>query len=145
MREHLFRAKRADNGEWIEGDLVHSKTTSRGVITEIYTLDFRHEVLPETVGEYTGRKDLKGRKVFEGDIVRGVWLNQVCESRIIGRDKIRIAHNERRCSVVGFDSFEGYYVHEQSGNQSDIHLFQVSEIEVIGNIHENPELLEAKS
>ncbi len=34
MREHLYCGKRVDNGEWVEGDLVHSKTTSRGVITD---------------------------------------------------------------------------------------------------------------
>lgn len=65
----LFKAKRADNGDWIRGDLVHSKTTSRGVITEIYTLNARYEVDPATVCIHIGKHDGEGMDAFIGDVV----------------------------------------------------------------------------
>ncbi len=65
----LFKAKRADNGEWIRGDLVHSKTTSRGVIREIYTLKARYEVDPATVCIHIGKQDGEGIDAFIGDVV----------------------------------------------------------------------------
>lgn len=67
---YIFRGKRKDNGEWIEGNLVYSQTTTRGVITEIYTLEMTYEVIPETVGQCTGLKYKDDKLMFEGDIAR---------------------------------------------------------------------------
>ena len=57
LRLILYRAKRLDNGEWVYGDLIHTKTKSRGVIAEISTLVMFYGIDPETFGEYTGLTD----------------------------------------------------------------------------------------
>ena len=128
---YLFRGKRKDGQGWIEDDLVHTRTTTQGVVTEIYTLDMSYEVDPETVGQCTGLKDKNGKLIFEGDII----VTDIFNTPEI---KYTIAYNKEIAAFIGeyrkgcikyFTTFDG-----------DSNCF-----EVIGNIHDNPELLEAKA
>ena len=73
MREILFRGKRTDNGEWVEGDLRHGgyylNDPDVYILVPFADTVINYPVDPETVGQYTGATDISGRRVFEGDIM----------------------------------------------------------------------------
>ena len=134
VRTIIFRGKRIDNGEWVEGNLfVPDKVDFRKPPTEILMgtniVRISYEVDPETVGQYTGLKDKNGKRVFEGDI---------CQHEKTGRT----------ISVSWHGTMAGYV---WSKRIEDSHLFDFGELfrvhdkyAVIGNIHDNPELLEVR-
>lgn len=129
MREILFRGKRTDNGEWIEG--FYS--------TEEYNLNIRKieyipriqiigkcvslGVLPETVGQYTGLTDKTGKRIYEGDIVRyGDTIHRVVFEQRNGTAYFGLIYSPIETLPFG-------------------HYQDLKQIEVIGNIYDNPELL----
>ena len=138
MREILFRGKRIDNGEWIEGHLIRHEDR-RARICESHTDIFcyekdrsiiqtvAHEVDPYTVGQYTGLKDKNGKRIFEGDIVRAtIERAEGCQSPR--------TENGVFCGTPIFSPF--------SNELSMSGLIEDYCFEVIGNVHDNPELLE---
>lgn len=137
MREILYRAKRTDDGEWAYGYYFYDNFQDKAFITfgnncfkiDNYSMSFDREcpnkrilsafeVIPKTVGQYTGLTDKNGTKIFEGDII-----------------KIR---NKTRYVFFGVCR----YRHTNYGEYAvDLSVKDGSNCEVIGNIHDNPELL----
>ncbi len=136
MREILFRGKRIDNGEWVEGyytkklcgeyinnqfmesekDFIVTYFSSGGITS--------HEVIPESVGQYTGLTDKNGVKIFEGDII----------SAYNGRIKGPVIFDKRGLAFGVPNGPNEIY-------QFSMNFLESKDIKVIGNIHDNPELL----
>lgn len=136
-REILFRGKWRDNGEWEYGSLVIAKDAideqQRTYILE--DADFYGygeftgvcDVDPATIGQYTGLTDKNGEKIFEGDIVE-CWSEGVCAQGTVQQNKgglwiIYPAWQKRIMWGLCPDEYGG------------------TDVEIIGNIHDNPELL----
>lgn len=117
MREILFRGKRIMNDEWVEGYYSkYSYERWRGDF--ICDSDFDYTVYPETVGQYTGLTDKNGNKIFEGDIVRDKTSGVAGKIVYCNESAMFIKKAVLRSSL---------------GNPFSL--------EVIGNIHDNPQLL----
>jgi uncharacterized phage protein (TIGR01671 family) len=145
MREIEFRGKRIDNGEWVYGNYAYAKlaqskdeklTDAHAIVPFIFYEDDtpieEAIVLPETVGQYTGLKDKNGVKIFEGDII-SVFDKQTKRQGIYEI----IWECEDLCWNNGFS------VNNISGYSCITHICEsdASNAEVIGTIHDNPELL----
>ncbi len=130
MRELLFRGKRKDNGEWAEGSLLYDSEQNEGFIAEDFEdrAAYLREVIPETVGQYTGLTDKNGKKIFEGDIILYSW-----------RD-----NKDKKPFYIEF--FDGEFRATPKNIANDIWSIRICgyacDSEVIGNIHDKPELLE---
>ena len=152
MREILFKAKRVENGEWIEGYyykvqetvycfkkdyeknpvpihhfIIFTRTTDWGLPMQVY----QTEIIPETLCQFTGLCDKNGKKIWENDIcdrkekypevvkmANGDWT----------LDYSYVSHKERGACYCNL----GFYAEERKC------------VEVIGNIFDNPELLEVQ-
>lgn len=148
MREILFRAKRTDNGEWINGYYVrqdetsycfkedyesHPENTKHYIAFDMQTdwgLPNRHivtEIDPETLCQYTGLTDKNGKKVFIGDIIR---CSKGCPHEVIWLQEYGGTYIGGMPAVYLSDLFKGYA--------------WTGEEEKIGNIFDDPELLKGE-
>lgn len=122
MREILFRGKRIDGSEWIEGDLIHSLgRTYCGIFAE--TLG---QVDANTVGQYTGLTEADGTRIFEGDIVSGLFRFGMKKNALVTFKDGAFGLEWYRGGIAHFDAFTS--------------ICNVK-YQVLGNIHDNPELL----
>ena len=130
MREIKFRGKRLDNGEWVFGGIAYldyhdGENYIEGAwITNTHNKSY--EVDPDTVGQYTGLKDKNGVEIYEWDIIR---------------------HHDDILSEVFYNTAHcAYLLRDINGHRNKCVIDRLGAysslwIEVIGNIHDNPELL----
>lgn len=140
MYETLYRGK-SENGKWKYGDLITADWYSDGR-TYILQLGQQCQVIPETVGQYIGRKNKHGKKIFVGDIVRHHFGDDI---GIVKFGKYKQPSDDIHTEHIGFyvdwisgrvkDALRkdvGYWA--SIDNNTDYEIF-------IGNIHDNPELV----
>lgn len=137
MREILFRGKRKNNGEWVYGSLVHRTEYYGGNCDDYFILqggEFDYdiydafEVDPETVCQFTGLTDKNGVKIWENDVVF-VTDDNGCSGQV-------------DTGVGEIDFLEGLWYISGSVQNSLYDIDKCFQIEVIGNIFDNPELME---
>lgn len=125
IREYLYKAKRIDNGEWVEG-LPSYDATGRVSEIEIYDKNDGAEfyaIDPSTTCEYTGLQDKNGKRIFEGDIYHLGDKNILYV--VVWHDTSLIGKQVRTSSYAGLSCWQ-------------------DRIEIIGNVFDNPELLEVE-
>lgn len=143
MRNITFRGKRLDNGEWVYGGYVETQNHEHYIIMwdSIYALDNGLKTItskrfvkvnPDTVGQYTELKDNSDNdvEIYHHDVVNFA----VGENRYIG-----IIEYEVGTYIISCKKLPGHYIEL---NEYFTHENNIVDVEVIGNIHDNPELLE---
>ena len=141
MRIIKFRGKRLDNQEWIEGDLAQAEGRAAIVPQTICAHDYTNtEVDPITIGQFTGLVDKNGKEIYEGDIVRDYIGNCIYVFKF---GTISHTVKSKLTDQLNDVTFTGFYVDIPKIGTELLLWSSVkeSEIEVIGNFHENPELL----
>ena len=123
-------------GKWIEGDLLQYLGCEKKHIVRHSTGAGGQEVIPSTIGEYTGLKDKNDKMIFEGDIV--TYADAVADFEGYHDDVFL------NCGEVGISAWDGiYFTNRQTVDMSDLYESETMvDCEIIGNIHDNPELLE---
>ena len=150
MREILFRGKQIDNGEWVEGYISEymrmPRDTNPYIVwvieckpKEIYEYEM-YEVIPETVGQYTGLTDKNGKRIFEGDIVKTHYVNTKKNDFV---EQI-VFHNGRFCSMYKISEHGRMWANLPDGIPRLNKTPYMEWCEVIGNIHDNPELVKGE-
>lgn len=124
MREILFRGKDV-YGKWLYGDLINLTDEIKQICNHTQ-LEHAHSVNPETVGQFTGLTDRNGKRIFEGDIVTGLFLFGRSVKAVVTFQDGAFGLEWYRGNVKTFNAFTS--------------ICNV-EYEVVGNIHDNPELL----
>lgn len=125
---YLFKAKKTDSEEWVIGSLISMPHGGYMIDRVADSRRFRVMINPSTICQCTGLKDKNGKLIWENDIVKGKYYDNGKSHRHIGQVK----YTCEAYKVVGVKQYTGY------------HACLDGSYEVIGNIFDNPELLESE-
>lgn len=157
MKTIKFRGKRLGNGEWVYGDLLQGLKDDKYIVISHDEGVTKYEVDPDTVGQFTGLKDKNGNEIYEGDILRvtefknAMWdvPHEFEDFDVFTLDELKGQKiKEYVTPVIGED---GCFLISSKSGDNDTFLtclfgdmkrsFPIFDFELIGNIHDNPELL----
>ena len=136
MREIKFRGKRLDNGEWVVGSYIEAENRDLSIAHQIVPYESGEavrEVDPVTVGQYTGLKNKNGREIYEGDILKSERDGRLYVVKFWS-GMFYASVEECNKGVYGGFPLHALTENEESGYECDI----------IGNIHDNPELIKTE-
>lgn len=143
------RGKRIDNGKWVEGCLIIAKNFCCILQDEekVHPMDYPYldgelgcidgyvtPIIPKTAGKNSGKKDKNGKKIFEGDIHKNIY-NGLLFVACLG---------EYTDSNYELDGYGWYWKSISTGYISGFNGYEHQYVNIIGNVHDNPELLEGK-
>ncbi len=129
---YIFRGKgnpKYNDGEWYYGHLIYDSSDYQIVDPEYGSC--RRTVIAETIGQCTGLTDKNGKLIFEGDVVRTKYYGKIIKNR----------------NVADYDIFKVVYAYAMfraENKNRTFNLIDGARYEIIGNIHDNPELLEVE-
>lgn len=126
MREIIFRGKSVNDGRWVFGNLSDYGDCKTITTVKDFTIIDSCEVIPETVGQHTGLKDLHGTRIFEADIVK--VYDVYCNETVVG--VVEFCDGSFRIYDTDFTSYDRW---------------MYCKVEAIGNMHDTPELLKGSA
>lgn len=147
MREILFKAKRIDNGEWVEGQYVYffnPKTENGEPIKHFIsngTTIFTDEIDPSTLCQYTGLKDKNGKRIWENDILKGFIYPFLYDGEFNYFATVEWSEEYKYFFLYTVKNPNSTVRGISEGNGELLENFNSDNWEVIGNIFDNPELL----
>lgn len=154
MRPIKFRGKREDNGEWVYGSLLGQSVIVVDYDTyqniNQYNYNYlikveRYIVTLESVGQFTGLFDKNGKEIYEGDIVKRMVTDCcICSNDNSCCDEDNCPKKEEYRDVVTMERFPRYWLENESFGYEGEDLRSPEDSEIIGNIHDNPELINTK-
>jgi uncharacterized phage protein (TIGR01671 family) len=129
MRTIKFRGKRVDNGRWVDGNLVKGYDATY-IVYDAFNDDYRWgfenvfiPVVPESIGQFTGLLDKNGKEIYEGDLIKSVFFEDINDE---------VVWNQHYCQFTF------------GGAEFNVEI-KPSDLEVMGNVHDNPELVTKKT
>lgn len=142
MRTIKFKGKTKSDNQWVYG-FYFKIDENHYILENVLGGSQKQEIIPETLGQFTEIYDSNGKEIYEGDICqittaikRGFQKDG--EKRILGY----VEFGENWVNDIDINVFNTFYIKSRSGYKGSIHYHLPNNLIIIGNIHDNPELLE---